>query len=54
MTTADQRTYARKIECEEDGLYFGRFFFQTTHGRQDDRGPAPQGDPANAQSRGGW
>lgn len=32
MTTADQRTYARKIECEEDGLYFGRFFFKQRMG----------------------
>lgn len=32
MTTADQQTYARKIECEEDGLYFGRFFFKQRMG----------------------
>jgi len=28
MTTADQRTLARRIECEEDGLYFARYFFK--------------------------
>lgn len=28
MTTAEQRAYARKIECEEDGLYFARYFFK--------------------------
>lgn len=32
MTTADQRTYARKIECEEDGLYFARYFFKQRQG----------------------
>lgn len=32
MTTAEQRTYARKIECEEDGLYFARYFFKQRMG----------------------
>ncbi len=33
MTTADQhRTIARKIECEEDGLYFARYFFKQRMG----------------------
>lgn len=34
MTTAEQRNYVRRIECEEDGLYFARYFFkQRTGGR---------------------
>lgn len=34
MTTVEQRNYARKIECEEDGLYFSRYFFkQRTSGK---------------------
>lgn len=28
MTTADFKTAARRIECEEDGLYFTRYFFK--------------------------
>lgn len=32
MTTADQITFARKIECEEDGLYFARYFFKQRMG----------------------
>lgn len=32
MTTAEQRNYARKIECEEDGLYFARYFFKQRMG----------------------
>ncbi|KAA0910673.1 DNA-packaging protein [Pusillimonas sp. ANT_WB101] len=32
MTTADQRAYARKIECEESGLYFARYFFKQRMG----------------------
>lgn len=32
MTTADQQTYARRVECEEDGLYFGRYFFKQRMG----------------------
>jgi len=33
MTTAEQaRIFARKIECEEDGLYFNRFFFKQRFG----------------------
>lgn len=32
MTTAEQRTFARKIECEEDGLYFARYFFKQRMG----------------------
>lgn len=32
MTTVEQRNYARKIECEEDGLYFGRYFFKQRTG----------------------
>lgn len=27
-TTAKQRVLARKIECEEDGIYFSRYFFK--------------------------
>ncbi|MDU5780754.1 MAG: DNA-packaging protein [Pantoea sp.] len=34
MTTAEQKIYARKIECEEDGMYFARYFFkQRTDGK---------------------
>jgi Uncharacterized protein conserved in bacteria len=32
MTTAEQRNYARRIECEEDGLYFSRYFFKQRTG----------------------
>lgn len=32
MTTAEQQNYARKIECEEDGLYFARYFFKQRMG----------------------
>lgn len=32
MTTAEQRNYARKLECEEDGLYFARYFFKQRTG----------------------
>ena len=32
MTTVEQRNYARKIECEEDGLYFSRYFFKQRTG----------------------
>lgn len=32
MTTAEQQAYARRIECEEDGLYFSRFFFKQRTG----------------------
>ena len=32
MTTAEQRTAARRIECEEDGLYFARYFFKQRMG----------------------
>lgn len=31
MTTASQ-TFARKVECQEDGLYFNRFFFKQRFG----------------------
>ncbi|WP_099115510.1 DNA-packaging protein [Xenorhabdus miraniensis] len=30
--TAEQRDFARKIECEEDGLYFSRYFFKQRMG----------------------
>ena len=34
MMIVEQRNYARKIECEEDGLYFSRYFFkQRTSGK---------------------
>lgn len=32
MTTADPITFARKLECEEDGLYFSRYFFKQRMG----------------------
>lgn len=32
MTTASHKTFARKIECEEDGLYFSRYFFKNRTG----------------------
>lgn len=32
MTTAEQRNYARKLECEEDGMYFARYFFKQRMG----------------------
>lgn len=32
MTTADFKTAARRIECEEDGLYFTRYFFKQRTG----------------------
>ncbi|WP_262033976.1 phage terminase large subunit family protein [Serratia liquefaciens] len=32
MTTVEQRNQARKIECEEDGLYFTRYFFKQRTG----------------------
>ncbi len=32
MTTAEQKNYARRIECEEDGLYFARYFFKQRTG----------------------
>lgn len=32
MTTAEQKSYARKLECEEDGLYFARYFFKQRTG----------------------
>lgn len=32
MTTVEQRNHARKIECEEDGLYFSRYFFKQRTG----------------------
>lgn len=32
MTTADAKTIARKIECEEDPLYFSRYFFKQRMG----------------------
>lgn len=28
MTTADRLAVARRVECEEDGLYFSRYFFK--------------------------
>lgn len=34
MTTVEQRTYARKLECEEDGLYFSRYFFKQRMGNK--------------------
>jgi len=34
MTTADQRDYARRLECEEDGLYFARYFFKQRMGNK--------------------
>lgn len=34
MTTAEQKTFARRVECEEDGLYYARYFFkQRTSGK---------------------
>ncbi|WP_407217672.1 DNA-packaging protein [Enterobacter hormaechei] len=32
MTTAEQKAYARKVECEEDGLYYARYFFKLRTG----------------------
>lgn len=32
MTTAEQQAIARRIECEEDGLYFSRYFFKQRMG----------------------
>lgn len=32
MTTVDEEIIARRIECEEDGLYFNRFFFKKRFG----------------------
>lgn len=32
MTTVEQQNYTRKIECEEDGLYFARYFFKQRMG----------------------
>ncbi|WP_286936144.1 hypothetical protein [Achromobacter sp. UBA4530] len=34
MTTAEQRDYARRLECEEDGLYFARYFFKQRMGNK--------------------
>lgn len=34
MTTADQQGYARRLECEEDGLYFARYFFKQRMGNK--------------------
>ncbi|PHM48890.1 terminase [Xenorhabdus sp. KK7.4] len=31
-TTAEQRDFARRLECEEDGLYFSRYFFKQRMG----------------------
>ncbi|MGE8453047.1 MAG: DNA-packaging protein, partial [Pseudomonadales bacterium] len=32
MTTADHQAIARRIECEEEGLYFARYFFKQRMG----------------------
>nr|DAK74190.1 MAG TPA: Large Terminase [Caudoviricetes sp.] len=32
MTTAEQKAFARKVECEEDGLYCARYFFKQRTG----------------------
>ncbi len=32
MTTVEQRNFARKIECEEEGMYFARYFFKQRTG----------------------
>lgn len=32
MTTVERKNYARKLECEEDGLYFSRYFFKQRTG----------------------
>jgi phage terminase large subunit-like protein len=32
MTTAEQKAFARKVECEEDGMYFARYFFKQRTG----------------------
>ncbi|HBT4961192.1 TPA: DNA-packaging protein [Klebsiella quasipneumoniae] len=32
MTTAEQKALARKVECEEDGLYYARYFFKQRTG----------------------
>lgn len=34
MTTAEQQVIARRIECEEDGLYFSRYFFKQRMGNK--------------------
>lgn len=34
MTTAEQQDYARRLECEEDGLYFARYFFKQRMGNK--------------------
>lgn len=34
MTTAEQQVIARRIECEEDGLYFSRYFFKRRMGNK--------------------
>ncbi|HDU2486532.1 TPA: DNA-packaging protein [Klebsiella pneumoniae] len=32
MTTAEQKAFARKVECEEAGLYYARYFFKQRTG----------------------
>ncbi|MCQ6412233.1 phage terminase large subunit family protein [Klebsiella pneumoniae] len=32
MTTAEQKAFARKVECEVDGLYYARYFFKQRTG----------------------
>lgn len=32
MTTAEQKAFARKVECEDDGLYYARYFFKQRTG----------------------
>ena len=32
MTTVEQKAFARKVECEEDGLYYARYFFKQRTG----------------------
>ncbi|EPY5074955.1 DNA-packaging protein [Klebsiella pneumoniae] len=32
MTTAEQKAFARKVECEEDGIYYARYFFKQRTG----------------------
>ena len=32
MSTAEQKAFARKVECEEDGLYYARYFFKQRTG----------------------
>lgn len=34
MTTAEHQVIARRIECEEDGLYFSRYFFKQRMGNK--------------------